>query len=57
MKKINFKDHSSCLQNGHPLLNGASCRSRTPDDFDTSVLQVTLISKELSISGAKVDFK
>jgi hypothetical protein len=53
-EKINFKNHSSCLQNGHPLLNGAPCRSRTLDCFNTSLLQVTRISTELSISGAKV---
>jgi hypothetical protein len=33
------------------------CWSRTPDGVDTSVLQVTRISTELSIFGAKVDFK
>jgi hypothetical protein len=53
-EKVNFKNHSSCLQNGNPLLNGAPCRSRTLDGFNTSVLQATRISTELSISGAKV---
>jgi hypothetical protein len=33
------------------------CCSRTPDGVDTSVLKVTRISTELSISGAKFGFK